>query len=64
LSIFDKSEDESLHITESPVCQNRCFIDVENKQLQYFSNVTEPKDLDYNLSDNIEDIIFQISNTI
>ena len=62
LSIFDKSEDECLHITESPVCQNRCFIDIENKKLQYFSNVTEPKELDYNLPDNIEDIISQISN--
>ena len=36
LSIFDKSTEESLHIEESPVCQNRCFIDILNNKVKYF----------------------------
>jgi superfamily II DNA/RNA helicase len=39
LQLFEKSTNESLSIKESPVSQNRFFLDVLDKNLKYFSDL-------------------------
>lgn len=48
LQLFEKSTNESLSIKESPVSQNRFFLDLLDKRLKYFSDIG--MEIDYRLS--------------
>jgi hypothetical protein len=49
LKLFEKSTNESLSVKESPVSQNRFFLDILDKKLKYFSDIGREKD--YKLMD-------------
>lgn len=62
LDVFEKPKEEKvLYIKESPVSQNRCFINIVDKKVTYFSFINESNEIEYNLPDNLEDLIKAIS---
>lgn len=50
LSLFDKSTEESINITSSPVAQNRYFLDLLEQHCRLLSDLGDEKDIPVNFS--------------
>lgn len=64
LKLFNKSSVNTQTVTESPVCQARLFIDILKREIRIFSDIGGVYEIQYCLSQQLSNIIREISEHV